>query len=84
MGLQTAYVLAHKIKRHSFKALQYAKLAIDDGLNNSLEEGLEIEAGVDFGKVFQTEDVKEGVLAFIEKRENLCLRISKYWKRNHW
>ena len=69
-GLLAAYVLAHKIKRHSIKALQYAKLAIDEGLNNSLEEGLEIEARY-FGKVFQTEDVKEGVLAFIEKRKPL-------------
>ena len=69
-GLQEAYALAHKISRHSSKALQYAKLAIDEGLNNSLEEGLEIEARY-FGKVFQTEDVKEGVLAFIEKRKPL-------------
>lgn len=69
-GLQEAYALAHKLKRHSSKALQYAKLAIDDGLNNSLEKGLEIEARY-FSKVFQTEDVKEGVLAFIEKRQPL-------------
>lgn len=67
-GLQAAYALAHKISRHSAKALQYAKLAIDEGMNGSLEEGLETEARY-FGKVFQTEDVKEGVSAFIEKRQ---------------
>lgn len=66
-GLQAAHVLARKISRHSAKALQYAKLAIDEGLNGSLEEGLEAEARY-FGKVFQTEDVKEGVAAFMEKR----------------
>ena len=69
-GLQAAYALAHKISRHSAKALQYAKLAIDEGLNGSLEEGLETEARY-FGKVFQTEDVQEGVSAFIEKRQAL-------------
>ncbi|WP_413364308.1 enoyl-CoA hydratase [Lysinibacillus sp. 3P01SB] len=67
-GLQAAYTLARKMSRHSAKALQYVKLAIDEGLNVSLEEGLEIEARY-FGKVFQTEDVKEGVSAFIEKRQ---------------
>ena len=67
-GLQVAHALARKISRHSAKALQYAKLAIDEGMNGSLEEGLETEARY-FGKVFQTEDVKEGVSAFIEKRQ---------------
>lgn len=66
-GMQAAYALARKMSRHSAKALQYAKLAIDEGLNDSLEEGLETEARY-FGKVFQTEDVKEGVSAFMEKR----------------
>lgn len=66
-GMQAAYALARKMSRHSAKALQYAKHAIDEGLNGSLEEGLETEARY-FGKVFQTEDVKEGVSAFMEKR----------------
>lgn len=66
-GMQAAYTLARKMSRHSAKALQYAKHAIDEGLNGSLEEGLETEARY-FGKVFQTEDVKEGVSAFMEKR----------------
>ncbi len=43
------------------------KLAIREGAAVPLQEGLEIEARY-FGKVFQTEDVKEGVKAFIEKR----------------
>ena len=67
-GLQAAHALARKISRHSAKALQYAKLAIDQGLNGSLVEGLATEARY-FGKVFQTEDVREGVSAFIEKRQ---------------
>ena len=67
-GLQAAHALARKISSHSAKALQHAKLAIDEGLNGSLGEGLEAEARY-FGKVFQTEDVREGVSAFIEKRQ---------------
>lgn len=66
-GMQAAYTLARKMSRHSAKALQYAKLAIDEGLNGGLKEGLETEARY-FGKVFQTEDVREGVSAFMEKR----------------
>jgi enoyl-CoA hydratase/carnithine racemase len=41
---------------------------VDRGLNTTLEEGLQIEADL-FAKVFQTEDVREGVDAFINKRE---------------
>ena len=38
------------------------------GLGTTLAEGLQIEADL-FAKVFQTEDAREGVEAFIGKRE---------------
>lgn len=42
--------------------------AVTQGLETSLEEGLKLEAKL-FGELFGTEDMKEGVLAFIEKRQ---------------
>jgi enoyl-CoA hydratase/carnithine racemase len=49
-------------------ALRYIQQAVNRGLNTTLEEGLQIEADL-FAKVFQTEDVREGVAAFINKRQ---------------
>jgi len=42
--------------------------AVDRGLETSLEEGLRIEADA-FGLVASTEDMKEGLTAFLEKRK---------------
>jgi enoyl-CoA hydratase len=66
-GLDKARELASKITRFSLPALSLMKQSIDEGLSHSLEEGLRIEAK-NFGRVFQTKDVREGVEAFIEKR----------------
>ncbi|ONK23063.1 enoyl-CoA hydratase [Bacillus sp. VT-16-64] len=66
-ALKKAQELAEKISRYSLPALSLMKKAITEGRNESLERGLAVEAKY-FGKVFQTEDVKEGVSAFIEKR----------------
>jgi enoyl-CoA hydratase/carnithine racemase len=49
-------------------ALRYIQQAVNRGLNTTLEEGLQIEADL-FAKIFQTEDVREGVEAFINKRQ---------------
>ena len=49
-------------------ALRYIQEAVDRGLDTTLEAGLQIEADL-FAKVFQTEDVREGVEAFINKRK---------------
>ena len=49
-------------------ALRYIQEAVNRGLDTSLEAGLQIEADL-FAKVFQTEDVREGVDAFINKRK---------------
>jgi enoyl-CoA hydratase/carnithine racemase len=48
-------------------ALRYTQQAVNRGLNTTLEEGLKIEADL-FAKIFQTEDIREGVDAFINKR----------------
>jgi enoyl-CoA hydratase len=49
-------------------ALRYAMEAIDEGLQVSLDEGAYVEANL-FGLCFATEDMKEGVAAFLEKRQ---------------
>ncbi|MCK6257295.1 enoyl-CoA hydratase [Fictibacillus sp. KIGAM418] len=67
-GLASAKQLASKITRHSLQALSRIKQSVDEGLNKSLDEGIEVEASL-FQEVFQTEDIKEGVQAFFEKRK---------------
>ncbi len=66
-GMNYAKKLAEKFLPYSTEALMYAKKAIDEGMQHGLADGLKIEAKY-FGKVFQTENVQEGVQAFIEKR----------------
>ena len=48
-------------------ALRYIQQAVNRGMGTTLEEGLKIEADL-FAKVFVTEDVREGVDAFVNKR----------------
>ncbi len=48
-------------------AIQYAKRVIGEGLDNVLSDGNEIEIEA-FAACFRTEDRKEGVGAFLEKR----------------
>jgi len=45
-----------------------AKEAIKKGLDQPLEEGLKTEASY-FGELCDTEDQKEGAIAFLEKRK---------------
>ncbi len=59
--------LAKKISENGQIALEYAKTAIDDGLKKSLEEGIALENKL-FGMCFATEDQKEGMQAFLDKR----------------
>ena len=49
-------------------ALRYIQEAVNRGLDTTLDAGLQIEADL-FAKVFQTEDVREGVEAFLNKRQ---------------
>lgn len=66
-AVDKAFEMAKKIAAYSMPALSFMKKAIAEGSKTSLDQGLVKEAKY-FGDVFQTEDVKEGVSAFIEKR----------------
>ncbi|MGE7602180.1 enoyl-CoA hydratase/isomerase family protein [Peribacillus sp. NPDC097675] len=67
-GLMESKKLASRMTRHSLQALSRIKKAIDEGSESTLAHGLELETNL-FEDVFQTEDVKEGVAAFLEKRK---------------
>ncbi len=67
-ALEKAKEVAKRISQFSLPSLSLMKKAIMEGGTVPLEEGLHIEAKY-FGQVFQTEDVREGVTAFIEKRK---------------
>lgn len=66
--IRQAVGLAKKIAAKSAVAIQYAQEAIHEGLKKSLEEGLQNEAKL-FGKITECEDMKEGIRAFLEKRQ---------------
>lgn len=66
LGAETA-ALAGEIMKKGQVAVRLAKRAINDGAYLSLREGLKIERDI-FLKCFVTEDRKEGMGAFLEKR----------------
>lgn len=66
--LSAAKKLAQKILKVSPVALRLAKKSVNRGLQMPLNDALQMEA-VLFGQVFAADDVKEGVTAFLEKRE---------------
>lgn len=66
-ALVVAREIAVKIARHSFSALSRIKRSVDEGLELPLREGLRREAGY-LGELFQTDNAREGIQAFIEKR----------------
>lgn len=65
--VKAAQELAKIIASRAGVSLGLIKQAVDRGTQLSLEQALELEREL-FDKVFQTEDVKEGVDAFINKR----------------
>ena len=67
-ALSAAKEMAKRLTERPGVALRYIQQAVHRGLGTTLAEGLQIEADL-FAKVFQTEDVREGVEAFIGKRE---------------
>ena len=66
--LPTATTMAQKIMSRGMFAVQTAKAAIHHGLNTDLATGSAYEAAM-FGVTCATEDKKEGMTAFVEKRK---------------
>ena len=63
-----AMALAKKLLTKSSIALALAKEATTKGININLDSGLDLEAQC-FAQCFATEDQKEGMAAFLEKRK---------------
>lgn len=66
--LKYALSLAKKITSKGQIAVRNSLKAITEGYNLSLDEGLSLEAK-QFSNVCKTEDMKEGLKAFLEKRQ---------------
>jgi enoyl-CoA hydratase/carnithine racemase len=65
--LRAAKDMARTIMTKAPVAVSQAKRAINEGLQKPFEEGLEVEAKC-FETVTKTDDLLEGIKAFIEKR----------------
>lgn len=66
--LPTAMDLAKRIAARGLVAIKLAKKALKQAMYMPIEEGLKLEARY-FGESLETEDAKEGIKAFFEKRE---------------
>ncbi|MFX1474089.1 MAG: enoyl-CoA hydratase/isomerase family protein [Promethearchaeota archaeon] len=66
--LPAAKELAQRIASHGLVAIKLAKMAMKQAFYLPLEEGLKLEARY-FGETLTSEDGKEGIKAFIEKRK---------------
>jgi enoyl-CoA hydratase/carnithine racemase len=66
--MKTAVGLAKKIASFGRPSITAALEAVNEGLTVSLEQGLEIEADK-FSSLIETEDMHEGLTAFLEKRQ---------------
>jgi len=66
--MKTAVGLAKKIASFGRPAITAAVESVTRGLAVTLQEGLEIEADK-FASMVETEDMREGLNAFLEKRQ---------------
>jgi enoyl-CoA hydratase/carnithine racemase len=66
--MKQAKGLAQRIASKSKQAITRAMKAVRDGAAMSLEEGLSLENRL-FGEICETKDMREGVSAFLEKRQ---------------
>ena len=66
--LSETEAMAREIIKNAPLALEYAIEAINRGLDETLDAGLELEAEI-FGRACSTEDSLEGAKAFLEKRK---------------
>ncbi len=65
--MESAMDMAKSFAKNAPIAVQYSKACIDRGLQVDLDSGIAIENEL-FGMCFGTEDQKEGMTAFLEKR----------------
>lgn len=65
--LAACEALAAEICQHSTMAISYGKMSMNAGLEMDMDRALEHEASL-FGLTFSTEDQREGMGAFLEKR----------------
>lgn len=66
--MRAARDLAHTIAQKAPKAVQAAKRAITEGLSLPLAQGIERETELFSQEVLPSEDLAEGILAFVERR----------------
>ena len=66
--METAEAIAQSILKNGPLAVRYIKQAAMQGREMSFEDGIRLESEL-AGKVFRTEDAREGPLAFAQKRE---------------
>lgn len=67
-GKQAAEQLAQKLAKKSLQALSRIKKLVNEGKELPIQDGLKQEEAL-FKELFTTEDAKEGIKAFIEKRK---------------
>ncbi|MDF2548349.1 MAG: short-chain-enoyl-CoA hydratase [Anaerosolibacter sp.] len=68
MLMKEALEISHKIASKAQLAVIYAKIAMNRGKEVDMDTGVQIEADL-FGLCFATEDQKEGMAAFLQKRK---------------
>lgn len=66
--MSEALKMAVKIAKKAPIAVKYSKEAINKGIQTDIDSAIAIEAGL-FGLCFATEDQKNGMVAFLEKKE---------------
>lgn len=66
--MEEAIDMAERIGSNGQIAVRFAKTAINEGMETNMEAGLAIEKDL-FGLCFATEDQREGMEAFLEKRK---------------
>jgi len=66
--MSEARMLAERIMKNAPRSVEYAKYAIDQGLQMDINAGMRMEADM-FGMCCATEDKNEGTQAFLDKRK---------------
>ncbi|OLO38957.1 enoyl-CoA hydratase [Alkalihalophilus pseudofirmus] len=68
-GLNMTTTMAQTMTGYSLQPLSRIKKAVNEGMEKSFDEAIDLEVELFTEIFFRTEDVKEGVQAFIEKRK---------------